>query len=146
VSGRTGLAVLAFALGVHVLGCDHNPCDYDNISAPPTPPTITVVNASTGQAICDATVLATCTYFDAGFPLITMPSTADASSSDCEYGVTELWADGGLLSVEPLEYSCTLQVSKTGFQTTVVPNVAPQGGGRCTRSPSELVEIKLQPG
>lgn len=120
-------------------------CDMNNLSVEPAPPVITVVNASTHQPICDATVIATCTFFDAGMPLITPASfEPDASTSDCAYGVPEQAADGGVVSTLPLVYSCMLQVSKSGFASVTVPKVAPSGGG-CTAGQSQIVQVQLHP-
>ncbi len=139
---------LASFLGVlAVVGdvwCTRNPCDVNNLSVPEAPPIITVVNAATGQSICDATILATCLYRDAGIPLVT-DVPPDASGAACQYGVAQYWADGSLEAAVPLmELDCTLHVSKQGFASVAVPNVSPQGDG-CTAGTSQHVNVELQP-
>jgi hypothetical protein len=125
-------------------GCSsRSACGEDNLSYGAAPPVITVVNAATGQPICDATVLAACAGFDAGMPLVTFPA-GDGGADDCSYGVVQLAADGGLYAVAPLAYTCSLEVSKSGFASMTVPNVGPQGGG-CTPATPQVVTVKLPP-
>jgi hypothetical protein len=126
-------------------GCSQlDACASDNISHGPTDPIITVVNASTGQPICDATVIASCDGDDGGMSLTAPPEFAlDGSPQGCEYEVRYPDADGGV-SYHRLEFTCSLEVSKTGFHSQTVPNVTPNGGG-CTAGTQQVVQVKLQP-
>jgi hypothetical protein len=145
---RRLVRLAALCLGVlqvvGTLDCTRNACDLSSSSAPQAPPIITIVNAATGQSICDANVVATCLYRDAGIPLATVV-LPDASAAGCPYGVARYWADGGLSRTEPLmEVYCTLHVAELGFASAVVPNVSLQGDG-CTPGTSQVVTIQLQP-
>jgi hypothetical protein len=122
-------------------------CPNNNVPPRETAPVITVMNAVTGERICDATIVcrfsveptepgsiaaqheaALCAVDrfscpDASTPLITPP---DASTSDCQYGIPSVDVDGSVDRVDPLTGSCTLFVSKPGFQSVTVPNVGPR--------------------
>ena len=121
-----------------------------------------MVNAATGQSICDASVIAQSAVGplvtpndiafcrdnsflcpDASVPLVTF-LPPDASTMGCQYGVAVLEPDGGLAGLDPVPGSCTLFVSMSGFHSVTVPNVDWQPGG-CTPAASQHVRVALQP-
>ncbi len=138
----TGLAAL---LGI---GCMKAKCDHG--TGEPVPSIITVANASTGQAVCDAHVVATCGSDDASMTLVAyVPnatggmSAADAADP-CQYGVVESSPDGGTVTTHPLYEACLVQVSKAGFKTVVLSTLSFQPGS-CDLVGAEIVSAQLEP-
>jgi hypothetical protein len=120
------------------------------------PPTITVVDAVTHQAICDATVLVTsfsatygsgsaaerlstqdaAPYLSAatgGLPIILRPVPASTPSGICSYDAGSVF---GLFAV---------QVSHSGYRTEDASNLYPQEGDRSNPPTAEVVTIELSP-
>src|ERR1700685_2751267 len=109
-------------------------CADNNVGNSSAPPVITVINAATGQAICDANVVAqssagplvtvndmrACTEAplacpDASVQLITFVDQ-DASTS-CAYGIPVREADGSVDGIGPaFGPPFTLRVSQSGFK------------------------------
>jgi len=145
------------------VGC--GPCTENNVAPPIVSPVITVFNASTGQPICDATVIAQSTAGplvspnlvqacastpfwcpDASVPLVAI-AQPDASPTSCPYGVPLVTgADGGVERIGGVAGPpCILHVSKTGFRNATVGNVGATANG-CTGSDRpQTVMVALQP-
>jgi hypothetical protein len=159
---QLGCALFAAAviLAAHV-GC--GPCTENNVATPIVPPVITVVNAATGQAICDATVIAQSTAGplvtpndvhacaespfwcpDASVQLVAI-AQPDASSASCPYGVPLTAADGAVDGIGPIGGPpCVLHVSKAGFTNAPAATVGSTANG-CDGTRQQKVTIQLQP-
>lgn len=129
---RTYIVAMA---SLAVVGCSQSQTGCNSFEA--ILPIIVVVNAATGDAICDAKVVATASSDDALSPITLVagvPHTNDAGP--CEYG--------GLNT--PGVY--TLTVSKSGFQTATAPGatVATQSCNATNPPPqAQLVTVTLKP-
>ena len=138
--------VLALGVVVDLAGLAACHCANNN-SVQPVSPTITVTDATTGAAICDATMLAYGDGNDAGTSLVA--ETGDDAASLCEYGTAVRTADGMVYAVAPLETpgTYTLVVSRTGFRSQTVSNVTVVlAGASCEQSPApQHVNVVLQP-
>jgi hypothetical protein len=151
VIGRSAASIVILWLSASwltatLVGCSPgNTCENNNLSLGPVDPIITVANASTGQQICDAIVIASCDGADGGMSLAAAPEFGlDGSAQGCEYGVPHPYGDGSVSYVGQLESPCSLEVSKAGFHSQTVPHVAPNGGG-CTAGKQQVVQVELQP-
>jgi hypothetical protein len=88
------------------------------------PPVITVVDSVTGGSICDATIEAV----RSGAPALTLVSfipPAEAGAPGCEYFPASLGPDGGVNGAAPFPVGTyTLMVSRPGFRSVTIPDVA----------------------
>jgi hypothetical protein len=102
-------------------------------------PVITITNADSGQPICDATVVAQCG--DAGATLVAFGPNGyevDATVPGCQYGV-------GLLNA--CDGAATIQISKAGYRSVSVPNVATRFSAHCPGPipDPQRVSVALEP-
>ncbi len=106
-------------------------------------PVITITDATTGESICDATVVARCG--DAGATLVAFgPSgnETDATVPGCHYGL-------GIIRLCDAELSivATVYVSKHGYNAVTVPDVEVRQSTQCPAPDPEAqqVNVALEP-
>ena len=112
-------------------------------------PIITVVDASTGRRICDATMVGLCQFGGVGLahPSVFLSHEVEGR---CEYQVAELAPDGGAPTPESFVASnCNLTVSEPGFFTAHRKDVTGTSGpdDPCSEPPppAPRVVIRLEP-
>ena len=103
-------------------------------------PVITVTDAATGQPVCDATVVAQCG--DAGATLVAFGPdgyVVDANVPGCQYGP-------GLQAT--CSGAATISISKTGYKSATVSNVAVRYSAHCPGPipDPQRVGVALEPG
>jgi hypothetical protein len=132
-------AVIASVL-VSCPACSTSICD----SAELNPPVIRVVDASSGEPICDAVVVAVAgpgvgdTDADRTFDTLAPVNLSDAEAASCVY------ANVAVLSAVDGTY--TLQASKSGYVTTTVSGVVVETAQCNNPLPAaQQVTIKLTP-
>jgi hypothetical protein len=137
--------VSASVIALAVPGCGtHEDCSGGIVEARPV---ITVTDATTGDRICDATVIV---VEDAGGAALTDAGGATNALMSTTLGGVPCYYDGSAL--DPLDQSTTtftIRVSKAGYETTTASNVVTKVE-QCSSSSAPLtaqaVNVALQPG
>jgi len=148
---RCGTSLISgVAVSFLSVGCQGSYCSPGGLQY--AVPVITVVDATTGAAICDATVIVL-TDAEAGLPDAASPTnTLTSSAADggpCVYA-------GAALDPpppgNPVDAMFTIQVSKAGYKTATVPNVTTHvractgvSVGPETSLTHQMVNVQLQP-